>query len=439
LATKSGYLFSFCLLLVSLILLTSVSFPSLGSTNAESLESWTATSPYPGNASGLQCVTSDPYLYCINGSSVYYTQFSPSGEVGTWTKATSYPNNTTSDSCVSYGDYIYCVSGCCLYGPRPTADDFYGSLSSSGIAKWVKTTPYPNPVLGLSCAASDGYIYCVGGYETVGTLESNQVYYAPISSRGIGTWNETTNYPVTIGAESCSIFNSYIYCVGGDTSKGPMPVNSAYYAPVSSSGVGNWTNGTDFPASELINPQSCVPSDGYLYCITDNDYYSQLGPNVGAWIQTTSYPDSRGPAACVAYAQYLYCAGGSSNSVYYSAISSPGNTTTTTRGTFSIPASTITLNSTSSSTSVSFPTTTNTTTTSYSNSSSVVVIGTSNSTVTTGATSSLSSNSTSSTKSAAAAQVGLLIGFDTTLEIAAVIIAVIGTTLAIMRRRNTRY
>jgi hypothetical protein len=436
LATNSKYLLVFCLLFVSLLLLTSSSFSSLGSTNAETLGSWIATSPYPGNTSGLQCVISGSHLYCINGGSAYYAQVSPSGGVGTWIKTTSYPNNITSDSCVSYGGYIYCVSGCCLYGPRPTADDFYASLSSSGIGNWVKTTPYPNPVLGLSCAASDGYIYCVGGYGTVGTLESDHVYYAQISSTGIGKWNQTTNYPITVGAESCSVSKSYIYCVSGETSEGPMPTNSSYYAQVSSSGVGNWTSGTTFPASELINPQSCVPSYGYLYCITGNDYYSHLSPDMGAWIQTTNYPESPGPDTCVGYSQYLYCAGGSSNSVYYSAISSPDNTTTS--GTLSVPASTITQSSNSSSTNDSTPTT-NITTTTHLNSSSTVVSSTSNSTIITSDRLSVPSNSTSPTQNSAPAQAGLLIGFDTTLEIAAIIIAVIGTTLAIMRRRNTRY
>ena len=65
-----------------------------------------------------------------------------------------------------------------------------------------------------SCAAYDGYIYCVGGED--GGISTNLVEYAPISSSGVGTWNSSTSYPGgDIEMQSCNIYSGYIYCIGG--------------------------------------------------------------------------------------------------------------------------------------------------------------------------------------------------------------------------------
>ncbi len=44
---------------------------------------------------------------------------------------------------------------------------------------------------------SSGYIYCVGF--------ANYVYYAPISSTGVGSWISSATYPVGMGSAYCEI------------------------------------------------------------------------------------------------------------------------------------------------------------------------------------------------------------------------------------------
>ncbi|MEM3661858.1 MAG: hypothetical protein QXG73_03450, partial [Candidatus Micrarchaeaceae archaeon] len=105
----------------------------------------------------------------------------------------------------------------------------------------------------------NGYIYCVGSSEV---SPYTQVYYAPVSSTGIGTWTATTSYPVVMVDAGCSINNGYIYCVG--TGEGGYAGTQVYYAPVSSTGIGTWTATTSYPVG--IDYAYCeIPGSGGGY------------------------------------------------------------------------------------------------------------------------------------------------------------------------------
>ena len=80
---------------------------------------------------------------------------------------------------------------------------YFGPLSGSGVTGWTKSTPYPFQATGLSCVTSSGYIYCVGGFTYGGSQDNASVYYAPVSSSGIGAWQKTTSYPIAVYAQSC--------------------------------------------------------------------------------------------------------------------------------------------------------------------------------------------------------------------------------------------
>lgn len=208
-------------------------------------------------------------------------------------------------------------------GPRPTGAAYYAPLSpSGGVGAWVKTATYPSPAIGLSCAASAGFIYCVGGANTVGTLESNATYYAPISSSGVGQWAATTNYPGTVDDESCVTSGGFIYCVAGYTALGPQAISATYYAPVSSAGIGAWKAGTAYPTAD--SGLSCVTVGGSVYCIggitgqgdaTDAVYYAQLSSSggIGAWNSAESYPTDI-ITSCVASGSVIFCVSGSTSS-----------------------------------------------------------------------------------------------------------------------------
>lgn len=296
---------------------------------------WQQTTSYPlqtgggPGVAGQPCVAANSTVYCIGGqniegdpsSQIYSAPLSSSG-VGNWTSAGSYPSDVMFQSCLGYGGYVYCLGG--IYDD--SADDiamaYYTSLSQSALGTWQETTSYPVPADSQACVASSGYIYCLGGEnETAGTNASaifaSSSWYAPISSKGIGTWVHTTPYPDGIFLPACTSFGGYIYCVGGETKAGAAQ-DSVYYAALSVNGIGSWTNTTSYPFQGA--GEDCFTSSSSMYCVggwtggssyTGDVYYAQLSPTgVGAWDEAGAYPAGITTSCVLDAAGYVYCVGG---------------------------------------------------------------------------------------------------------------------------------
>ena len=315
------------------------------SVNGETLGSWTLTTPYPTPVDVQSCVANGGYIYCVNGNLTSAANFAPvsSSGVGEWMSTTTssilgdYGGSCVVNQNVS-GNYImYCVGG----GVQSylSSGVGYAQLSSSGIGTWSDTTMYPTPVQQASCVVSGGYIYCVGGY-TSRWVPTGNVYFASLSDSGVGTWTSTTSYPTDIAENSCVASEGYVYCIGGATDVSPY-TNAVYYASLSSSGIGAWTPTSNYPTN--IAEHSCVLSDGYVYCIggydgssyTSNVYYASLSDSgVGNWASTAPYPTPIGVQSCVESEGYIYCVGGATsydatNAVYSSAVAIPNTLTMT--------------------------------------------------------------------------------------------------------------
>ncbi len=309
--------------------------------------SWKPAANYPLQASGTlgvfaqQCVNSTAYIYCVGGqdalsnprNAVYTSSAvsSSSGNITGWTLGLNlYPQNIGGQSCVASSGYVYCIGGTYDNASDDVNASYYAPLSSNGVVgTWSATKSFPIPVDSQSCAASSGYIYCVGGFgEALGTnatsFPSNFVYYAPLSSSGIGSWSKSTSYPEGIYLPSCFAASGYIYCVGGvDISGGALSAD--YYAPLSSAGVGKWTPTMAYPIA--ASGQACAASAEYVYCVGGMGsssylsavYYATVSSGgIGAWAQAANYPLSV-MTDCVISSGNIYCVGGAGSSPEYSA------------------------------------------------------------------------------------------------------------------------
>jgi hypothetical protein len=201
---------------------------------------------------------------------------------------------------------------------------------------------------------NSGYIYCIGGLEVqegsancappvcfpsagnatpklVFVSPSSSVYFAEISSSGVGVWQRSTSYPFPIVSTSCVIFSDYIYCVSGiiySSTGAKISSNSSYYASVSTAGVGEWRATTSYPSEKLSPvfdlPPSAIPCEsdsGYIYCIGGTEqigsevnssvYYASLSANgIGTWQKTANYPEEIAQQSCVLFSGSIYCIGG---------------------------------------------------------------------------------------------------------------------------------
>src|SRR6267143_3032197 len=136
---------------------------------------------------------------------------------------------------------------------------------SASVISWSATTNYPSGIVSQSCVVSSGFGYCIGGATTPGGIftPTNAVYFASISSSGVGSWSASTSYPATIFRHSCLVNSGIVYCIAGQSPTGAT--NATYYAALTSSGVGSWSASTAFPRA--IYGQSCVADSGSVYCI----------------------------------------------------------------------------------------------------------------------------------------------------------------------------
>jgi len=325
---------------------------------------WFSAAEYPLEtaatlgAGGQQCVNNIVYVYCVGGEdinngprNVVYTSSpisSSSSNISSWTTDSNvYPQNVYAESCVTFSGNIYCIGGINDDAQDDTAASYYASLNNGAVGTWNSTTSYPIPVDTESCVTSSGYAYCVAGNNQTGgsdanAVNSSSVWFAPLSSSGIGNWSLTNSYPAGVYYPTCFASQGYIYCIGGVSTNGDS-ANSVYYASLSSSGVGTWMQTTAYP--QALSGQSCVIVSSTIYCVGGQGnngaystavYYATVSSSgVGSWKTGKSYPDTI-VTSCVVNGETMYCiagydlsSSGYSSSVYYASLSAITGTATT--------------------------------------------------------------------------------------------------------------
>ncbi len=302
------------------------------STSTSSSSSTSTTSTTTGaTTTSASTTTIIPYIYCVGGSSgasgskenlTYYATINSIG-IGTWKATTPYPysfSNPDGHSCSIYNNYIYCVGN-----GNVTAFNYsyYAPISSSGIGSWTNTTKYPiNLSRGyyweFDCSDYGGKIYCPLDYLG-GGIQFNFSNYAPVSSSGIGTWAPTSGNVNVVGGGTSLAYNGYLYQVGTATA----PFSQVWYAPIVGAGIGQWVSGTTYPNEFAYG--SCVAYNSTMYCVGDYNvnygstkyenytYYAPIMPNgaLGAWTRSTDYPTPFFDGSCDAYGGSIFCIGGS--------------------------------------------------------------------------------------------------------------------------------
>ncbi|HUI22807.1 MAG TPA: hypothetical protein VLY82_00260 [Nitrososphaerales archaeon] len=302
---------------------------------------WDCAAGYPVQVGGTfaiaggQCFSTNSSIYCIGGqdanggprNEVYYAStITSSGNITGWVLDPSvYPRYINGESCVLYSGFVYCVGGMYNDNGDDVDSSYYASVATSGsLGNWTSTTAFPIPVDSQSCVASFSTIYCVGGVnETDGSnadaTATNSVWYAPLSTSGIGQWSLTTAYPANVYFPICFISASDIYCLGGADTNGNS-LGTAFYATISSSGVGAWTSTSSYPVAG--SGQACVVHSGDVVCVggetgggssptyTNAVYYAPISSGgIGTWKQSTGYPIGIG-TTCVPMSTDIYCIGG---------------------------------------------------------------------------------------------------------------------------------
>jgi hypothetical protein len=155
-----------------------------------------------------------------------------------------------------------------------------------------------------------GYIYCVSRNPADAT--SPDAYYAPISSNGIGAWVPTAGPPTNTAG--CSSAGGFAYCVGGGNCPPDGPYSDcyspSYFAPLTASGIGTWQATTALPTAASAGQAT---AGSYIYTLSVPVFFASVSAEgIGPWKTTTNYPRSKSAATCVSTGGYLFCAGAAS-------------------------------------------------------------------------------------------------------------------------------
>lgn len=209
--------------------------------------------------------TAPPYAPMDTNRS-FYSNVSAEDKIN-WIGTSDYPIAISNVNCYTYNESIICIGGYKNFSESQgksigaVNNTYIAPISINGIGPWKVGPNYPDPI-NPSCVTYGGYIYCIGGLTTNDTFNGND-YYAQLSSNGIGNWIETDGYPIHGYAQACVAYGGYVYCVGGRNLPNSTTSN-VYYAQLSSSGIGTWIAGSSYPIPAITDCVIANSSDSRL-------------------------------------------------------------------------------------------------------------------------------------------------------------------------------
>jgi N-acetylneuraminic acid mutarotase len=288
---------------------------------------WNTTSGFSGGRRSHAAAAHNGYMYILGGygasyfNDVQYAPINSDGTLGTWNATSSFTQARMGHTAVAHNGYLYIVGG--HYTTTYFNDVQYALLNSDGsVGTWSATTSLAVSRSDHTSMVYNGYLYVMGGWTSPGGT-SNAVLYAQLNNNGtVGTWTSTTNLATGIYSAAASVYNGYVYVVGGNIA-GATPVDTVQYAPVHADGsVGPWDQTSPFTTARRFH--ATAAANGFLYILGGQTASNGLLGDVqsapihtngttGVWGTAASFPTNRGDHASVAYNGFLYVLGGISS------------------------------------------------------------------------------------------------------------------------------
>ena len=209
----------------------------------------TSANPLPVATSDASSITANGYVYVMGGivssttqTIVYYAKLNADGNTGVWqTNANALPSARQNATSIVANGFVYVIGGCsnnsCAGNEVNTV--YYAKLNSDGsTGTWSTNTNNLPQVLGLSTSVvTDGYVYVLGGDNT--NVSQSAVYYAKLNSDGsTGVWSTNASaLPQALRRTNSVVANGYVYEIGGQNTVGTEQ-SVVYYASTARIQVG---------------------------------------------------------------------------------------------------------------------------------------------------------------------------------------------------------
>jgi len=220
------------------------------------------------------CIVYDGKIYCVglNKDSSYFSHILQNGSLGLWNRTTSYPVNISDgEQCFNQSNLFCCVGG--ITNKGLTNNTYCSYLENSGISAWTKSTNYPIAIAKQRMSIYEGYVYSVGGENSTAGNTTDFCYYAKINSDGIGSWIKTTSYPDSLRSLGLTTYKGYVCGIGGIHCAGEglagswicSTLDEVFCAPISSIGIGTWIASSNAYPLPILH-QGCVQLNRKYYC-----------------------------------------------------------------------------------------------------------------------------------------------------------------------------
>ncbi len=245
-------------------------------------------------------------------------------DITNWTTAAPLPEVLASRNAIAKGDRVYVIGG---KNPteKPSGQVYTAQVQTDGsLGAWASTTPLPVPVYLHAVAATDSYIYLIGGWD--GSRTRTEVWRAPFVGSGLGAWEKISDYPISIDLHDATIVNNRLYVIGGWN--GTAPLSKVYYAEIQAAGLGAWTPAIELPTK--LYRLSVASANGVIYVTGGYDnstaqskvYYTKVNSDgsLGSWQQTTALPDTRYYQETVVQDGKLVVLAGKNDAVEYNSV-----------------------------------------------------------------------------------------------------------------------
>lgn len=262
-------------------------------------------------------------------------------------RAATGTNGSNGIAVIGYGSGGTTASAALSWMQLSTTD---GTLQSpnpgDGVCSgWCTDASYnlPTPLTDFSMVAYNGFLYVIGGKNSVGTAQ-NSIYVAKIGANGEpqlwnptwdptadptkSTWSYWYTSTTTLSSARSGIaavaYNNRLYVSGGRTAG--APVNTMEIADILPTGqIGSWVSSTSLPYN-VYNHSMAVYNDR-LYILGGDStvagaplnsvYYNKINSTgtLNTWLQTTSFTTGRmsgGGNFTTIWGAYLYISGGCS-------------------------------------------------------------------------------------------------------------------------------
>jgi len=276
-------------------------------------------------------------------SDTQYAPINSDGTIGTFTTGTSFTTARFGQAVTVYNGYLYLAGG---NGGSYQTDSQYAQVNANGtLGSWATANITNNLSADAlaGAAAYNGYLYTVGG--TVSGTPNAGTQYATIDVTGTttsygtttGLNNGTTNVNITAGAAIA--YANHLYVFGG-SSTGANTLATGQMATINADGtIGSWSATTSMTFGETLTGATIY--NGFVYIVGGNTndgggnspvQYASINANtgvVGSWTTTTVYPnastDDHNPVAYNGFMYYRGSGGGSNATINYALICTGSN------------------------------------------------------------------------------------------------------------------